>query len=216
LSCRLVICDLDGTLISASSELVFVLGLLRRGVLSWRVLCSFFMHYLKHPVRTVTEGRGWNRGYFRGLPVSVMMDEVHEDVPHLLTKVRPEVLQLLEERKAQGAAVCLLSASISPIVQAMAGALGFDCSRGSIPAVRNGRCTGNLVGQRPWGRAKVAPAIALMDHFRVKPEETMALGDSWSDRFVMNVCGEAMAVDPGGRLARLAAERGWGILADGK
>lgn len=213
MSCRLVVCDLDGTLISESSEVVFVKGLLRRGVLSWRVLFSFFCHYLRHPVRTFSEGRGWNRGYFRGLPVAVMMDEVHEDVPFLLTKVRPDVIKLLREKKAEGAAVCILSASISPLVQSITHALDMDCFRGSIPAVKNGKCTGNLVGQRPWGRAKVAPALALMDHFQVRPEDTLAIGDSWSDRFVMDLCGEAVAVDPGGRLAKLAVEKGWGIIA---
>lgn len=216
MNCKLVICDLDGTLISVSSEVVFVKGLLRRGVLSWRVLFSFFCHYLRHPVRTFTEGRGWNRGYFRGLPVSVMIEEVREDVPYLLGKVRPEVLELLSRMKKQGAVICILSASISPIVQAVARELDFHCFRGSIPAVKDGKCTGNLVGQRPWGRAKIAPAIALMDQYDVNPEETLAIGDSWSDRHVMGICGKAIAVDPGGKLTKLALERGWEILAGRK
>lgn len=216
MNCRLVVCDLDGTLISVSSELVFVKGLVRRGVLSWRVLFSFFRHYLRHPVRTYTEGRGWNRGYFRGLPVSVMMEEVHQDVPFLIKKIRPSVLEYMHQRKEQGAILCLLSASISPLVQAVARELDIHCYRGSIPAVKNGMCTGNLVGQRPWGRAKVAPALALMDQFKISPEETVALGDSWSDRFVMDVCGGAVVVDPGKRLAKLAGERGWEILAGKK
>lgn len=216
MNCRLVICDLDGTLISASSELVFVKGLFRRGVLSWRVLFSFFCHYLRHPVRTFTEGRGWNRGYFRGLPVTVMMEEVKEDVPYLLGKIRPEVMELLAEMQNRGAVTCLLSASISPLVQAVSRELGMSCFKGSIPAVKNGKCTGNLVGQRPWGRAKVAPALALMDHYGVAPEETLALGDSWSDRFVMEICGSAVAVDPGRRLAALAAEKGWETVAGRK
>jgi len=216
LNCRLVVCDLDGTLISVSSEVVFVKGLLRRGVLSWRVLFSFFCHYLRHPVRTFTEGRGWNRGYFRGLPVSVMIEEVKEDVPYLIKKVRPEVLELLTEMRARGAVICLLSASISPIVQAVARELDIHCFRGSIPAVKGGKCTGNLVGQRPWGRAKVAPALALMDQHGVSPEETLAIGDSWSDRHIMDICGAAVAVDPGGKLTKLARERGWKIFAGRK
>jgi phosphoserine phosphatase len=211
---RLVICDLDGTLVSVSSEFVFVKGLLRRKVLTPAVLYDFFRHYLRHPVRTFTEGRGWNRGYFRGLPVSVMMEEAANDVPFLLTRVRPEVLRILREEEREGAVICILSASISPIVQGVARELGFHCFRGSIPAVKRGRLTGNLIGQRPWGRAKVAPALALMDQYGVNPEETLALGDSWSDRFVMGICGDAVAVDPGRKLRALAAERGWRVVAE--
>lgn len=212
MNCKLVICDLDGTLISASSELVFVRGLLKRGVLSPDSLFNFFCQYLRHPVRTFTEGRGWNRGYFRGIPVSVIMEEVEEDVPCLLKKVRPEVLHYLRQKQDEGAVVCLLSASLSPLVQSISRSLGFHCFRGSIPAVRDGRFTGNLVGQRPWGRAKVALALALMDQYKVLPEESIALGDSWSDRFVMQVCGGAVAVDPGRKLMRIAEERGWKVI----
>lgn len=216
MNCRLVICDLDGTLISNSSEVMFVRGLLRRGVLSWNVLFSFFAHYLRHPVRTWTEGRGWNRGYFRGLPVRIMMDEVKQDIPVLLEKVRPEVLELLNGKRDEGAQIALLSASLSPLVQGIAHELGISCFRGSIPAVRKGRCNGHLVGQRPWGRAKVAPALAMMDQFGVHPEETLAVGDSWADRFVMRICGDAVAVDPGRKLEKLAIQRGWRILAPRK
>ena len=60
----------------------------------------------------------------------------------------------------------------------------------------------------------MAPALALMDQYGVNPEETLALGDSWSDRFVMGICGDAVAVDPGRKLRALAAERGWRVVAE--
>lgn len=145
-----------------------------------------------------------------------MIDEVREDVPYLLEKVRPSVIDFLTKKKNRGAVVCILSASISPLVQAVARELDIHCFRGSIPAVKNGKCTGNLVGQRPWGRAKVAPALALMDQYGVSPEETLAIGDSWSDRHVMDICGSAIAVDPGRKLSKLSLERGWEILAERK
>lgn len=212
MSNKVVICDLDGTLISVSSEVVFVRGLFKRGVLSFPLLWHFFCHYVRHPVRTVTEGRGWNRGYFSGLPVSVMMEEVEEDIPYLLNKVRPKVLDLLRAEQNQGAKICVLSASISPIVQSITKSLGFDCFRGSIPAVQNGKLTGHLIGQRPWGQAKVPPAIALLEQFRFAPDEALAIGDSWADRFVMQFCGDAVAVDPGRKLSKLAVEKGWRII----
>ena len=53
-----------------------------------------------------------------------------------------------------------------------------------------------------------------MDQYGVNPEETLALGDSWSDRFVMGICGDAVAVDPGRKLRALAAERGWRVVAE--
>lgn len=212
---RIVICDLDGTLISASSELEFVLGLLRRKVLSPAVIIRFLYHYLRHPIRTMQEGRGWNRGYFSGLPVEILHDEVKKCTPLLLKKVRPEVLEILNEHKENGAEIFILSASLSPLVQAISEGLGFKSFRGSIPVVRNGKCTGHLIGQRPYGKAKIPPARAIMDQMGIESSQAMALGDSWGDRFILDLCGSAVAVHPARKLRKLALQNGWRIL-DGR
>jgi len=215
LSTGVVICDLDGTLISVSSELEFVLGLFRRKVLSRAVVIRFLYHYLRHPIRTMQEGRGWNRGYFAGLPVDVLHDEVEDCTPHLLKKVRPEVLKVLNEHRQTGAEVFILSASLSPLVQAVAEGLGFKSFRGSIPVVKNGKCTGHLIGQRPYGKAKIAPAMAMMDQLGLEPSQALALGDSWGDRFILELCGSAIAVHPVRKLRKLAVQNNWTIL-DGR
>ena len=212
MSPRIVICDLDGTLISVSSELEFVLGLFRRNVLSRAVVIRFLYHYMRHPIRTMREGRGWNRGYFSGLPVEVLHAEVKECTPLLLKKVRPGVLNILNRHKAEGAEIFILSASLSPIVQAVTEGLGFNSFRGSIPVVRDGRCTGHLIGQRPYGKAKIPPALAMMGELGIDPSDALALGDSWGDRFILDLCGSAIAVHPVRKLRKLAVQKDWLIL----
>jgi len=212
LSTKLVICDLDGTLISVSSELDFVLGLFKRKVLSRAVVIRFLYHYFRHPIRTMREGRGWNRGYFSGLPADILKQEVKECVPHLLTKVRPEVLDILNRKKEDGAAIFILSASLSPIVQGIAEGLGFSSFRGSIPVVRDGKCTGHLIGQRPYGKAKIPPAQAMLEELNISFKDALALGDSWGDRFILEACGEAITVHPVRKLRKLARHNGWLIL----
>ena len=208
----IVICDLDGTLISVSSELEFVLGLFRRKVLSRAVVIRFLYHYLRHPIRTMREGRGWNRGYFSGLPVDVLHEEVKECTPLLLKKVRPGVLKILNRHKEEGAEIFILSASLSPLVQAIAEGLGFKSFRGSIPVVKSGKCTGHLIGQRPYGKAKIAPAVAIMDQLGIEPSQALALGDSWGDRYILDLCGSAIAVHPVRKLRKLAIQNDWLIL----
>lgn len=212
MSTKLVICDLDGTLISVSSELEFVLGLFRRKVLSRIVVIRFLYHYFRHPIRTMREGRGWNRGYFSGLPADVLEQEVKECVPYLLTKVRPAVLDILNRKKEDGAEIFILSASLSPIVQGIAEGLGFHFFRGSIPVVRDGKCTGHLIGQRPYGKAKIPPAVAMLEELNISAKDALALGDSWGDRYILETCGEAIAVHPVRKLRKLARHNGWLIL----
>lgn len=212
MSPRIVICDLDGTLISVSSELEFVLGLFRRNVLSRTVVIRFLYHYMRHPIRTMREGRGWNRGYFSGLPVEVLHDEVKACTPLLLKKVRPGVLKILNKHKDAGAEIFILSASLSPIVQAVTEGLGFKSFRGSIPVVKNGKCTGHLIGQRPYGKAKIAPALAMMSQLGITASDALALGDSFGDRFILDLCGSAIAVHPVRKLRKLAIQNDWLIL----
>lgn len=212
MSIRVVICDLDGTLISVSSEFEFVLGLFRDGILPRIIVTRFLYHYLRHPVKTILEGRGWNRGYFSGLPMTTIMEEVEVCVPKLLKKVRPEVLDLLRFHSDQGAQICILSASLSPLVQKITESLGFSCFRGSIPVVKDGICTGLLIGQRPFGRAKVPPAMAIMEQFGVDPSQVLAIGDSWADRFILEMSGSSVAVHPGRKLRKLAIKKGWRII----
>ncbi len=207
-----IFCDLDGTLISLSSELVFVRGLFRRKILSFSALWGFFRHYMRHPLRTVKEGKGWNRGYLKGLSPETVAEQAAIDLAALLDSVRPEVLEVLRHHAERGAEVCILSASLSPVVEAVTKALGFHCFRGSIPEISNGRLTGNLLGHRPWGRAKVPAAEALLDQFGKSWKDAMALGDSWSDRHVMEACRYGTAVAPGGRLRKLALKNNWRII----
>jgi phosphoserine phosphatase len=170
------------------------------------------LEYAGHPVKTIREGKGWNRGYLRGLSVSVLEEESSISTGLLIDMVRPSVLSLLKRMETEGSKIFLLSASIATLVHGIGQELGFSGSVGSVPQVHRGRCTGRLAGLRPWGADKVTAAGSLLDRLDVPALRTLAMGDSWSDRHLMDFCGGAVAVAPGGRLRALASERGWEII----
>lgn len=209
---RLVICDLDGTLIGGSSEKEFLLSLFRERALSPGKLIGFLFAYLAHPFRTFREGRAWNRTYLAGLSPDTVNETAVRLARRLTGAVRPDVAGRLRDYRSAGAQLVLLSASLEPLVREMASMNGFDGFRGSSPEVSRGRYTGRVSGNRPWGSAKVAVAGEIMRDAGVTPLETLALGDSYSDRHILALCAGAVAVHPKTRLKALAKKNGWTVL----
>lgn len=209
---RLVVCDLDGTLIEGSSEREFLLLLLRGGVMSAGGLLAFLMAYPAHPVRTVREGKAWNRRYLKGVPLEAVNSAAVSLAGRLERSIRPHVAARLRDYRTSGARLALLSASLEPLVREIAIANGFDMFRGSSPEVTGGVCTGRVTGIRPWGVAKVAAAREMILAAGSTPGETLALGDSYSDRHLFEMCARAVAVHPDTRLRALSQKRGWMVL----
>lgn len=209
---RLVVCDLDGTLIEGSSEKELLLMLHREKVLSPRKVLSFLCAYLVHPVRTWREGRAWNRTYLKGLSPETVNSCAVRLARRLDDTVRPDVVGKLREYHESGAELVLLSASLEPLVREFASRHGFDRFKGSSPEVSQGSFTGKVSGLRPWGVAKVSVAEGIMRDTGFTPLETLALGDSYSDRHLFEACGGAIAVHPDPRLKALAKRNDWMVL----
>jgi HAD superfamily phosphoserine phosphatase-like hydrolase len=212
LKAGLVICDLDGTLLSCSTEKELVRLMLRKRTLPAGNALRFIIAYLLHPAKTVREGKGWNREYLRGLSPKVVHESAELLLPVLKAAIVPEVAAILGEAVSGGARLYLVSASLEPLVSRIASLIGFHGFVGSVPEERGGRFTGGIRGPRPWGKAKADIGRSLMADEGVHPENTLALGDSVSDTHLMSECGQAIAVRPGRRMMRMAERNGWRVL----
>ncbi len=205
--------DLDGTLLSTSSEKYFLKHLLRKGILSPSAFFRFLFFYLLHPAQTIREGKGWNRNYLTGIPPEVIEREAAQCAKILLkSSFRDWTLQSIRELKSTRCETVLLSASLECIATGIAEDIPIDLIRASSPAVVNGRFTGRLNGLRPWGRNKTELMQTICDQRGIKPANCAAAGDSWADRFIMSECGCSIAVCPDRKLRKLAADRKWRIV----
>jgi len=212
----IVFVDLDGTLLSASSEKLFLAWLVRTGTVRPAALARFLAGYALHPLRTLREGKGWNRSYLRGLEAARILDLARrfggEELPGL---VRPWTADAVAGLVSRGWRAVLLSASLEPLASAAVGGIPFDDIVASRPAVSSGALTGLLEGPRPWGVSKARLAAGICASHGTDPLSCLAIGDSLSDRHLMLLCGRAVAVCPDAGLRRLAEERGWDVV-DGR
>jgi HAD superfamily phosphoserine phosphatase-like hydrolase len=208
-----VFVDFDGTLISRSSEKLFLRHLLRTGLVSPSALIRFLAGYLLHPARTAREGKGWNRAYLRGLSegeICTLAESFSRE--SLSGLLRPWTVQAVRDLSGRGWRVVLMSASLEMLASSMTRGMPFHGVVASRPQAVGGSLTGRLDGLRPWGIAKVELARRCCSEEGVDPASCLAIGDSWSDRHLMLFCGRGVAVCPDRKLVRLAAERGWDIV----
>ena len=126
---------------------------------------------------------------------------------------RPGALAALDEHRAQGHTLALLTTSSLYMAERVGEALGFDsllCSRFEVDA--GGRFTGRPDGELCFGEGKLHHAQALADALQVSLGDCVFYTDSVTDAPVLEVVGRPVAVNPDPRLRRLAARKGWTIV----
>ncbi len=210
---ELALVDLDGTLLSVSSEKRFLEHLVSKRLLTPGRLLSFGLGYFIHPVRTMMQGKGWNRGYLRGMPEETIRREaVLFSEKELCSRIRPEIADIVKNLSGGGCRIVLISASLVYLAEPVAHAVNADGVSASVPSVEDDMLTGELAGPRPWGREKAAIGRRICDREGIDPADCVVLGDSWADRHLMLMCGRAIAVHPARGLHRLALRKGWKVV----
>lgn len=205
--------DVDGTLISVSSERKFLEHLVRSGFLRIRHLVPFGLNYMAHPVITLREGKGWNRRYLRYMTRDRFIAEAQLFSEKFLSRmIRSPVAEKIRDLADRGCRIVLMSASLANLVEPLARDLPIDAVVASTPLFDRQTFTGKLAGPRPWGREKVAIARGLCAESGFQSSDCLAVGDSWSDRHLMLYCGRAIAVHPDGKLRRLAGRMNWQVV----
>lgn len=210
---RMYFVDLDGTLLSISSEKYFLKHLVKKGILAPAAFLRFLSFYVLHPGKTIREGKGWNRNYLTGIPPEVIKREATDCSDILLkSSIRDWTLQSINELKNAGCETVLLSASLRYIASGIAEKIPVDYVQASVPEILNGKFSGQLNGLRPWGMNKVVLMRRICEQKGVLPENCASAGDSWSDRFIMRESGRSVAVCPDRKLRKLALSKRWRIV----
>ena len=122
----------------------------------------------------------------------------------------------------QGHAIFLVTGTLEPLASAAALALilrlavrGITTSIG-ICATRleevNDQWTGRIVGEAMFGEAKVRAVRQIAAELNLDLGRCYAYGDSAHDRWLLEAVGQPAAVNPSGKLERIAMRRGWAIL----
>jgi len=209
--------DVDGTLSSSNIVLVF-LSLQRsrlKGVRWWGWFMAFLPKLLLYAALDMVDRTIFNIAFSRNYKGVTIQEMEAWKSGHARSfwekKTFPQAASEIGRRKQEGCLIVILSGGLYPFLQPLAERLGADALYASQPEIVNGVFTGNLVGYPMVDRYK---AFAVKDAARIlnlNRQDSYAYADSYSDRFFLEAVGKPVAVNPGRRLRKLAAQRSWPV-----
>ncbi len=211
--------DLDKTIIAASSTLMIGRPLYRAGLLTRRALMkagiaqiSYRMFGADHDQmerareEMMTIVKGWDRDQLR----EIARETVDEVVAPL---VFAEALFIIDDHLRQGRLVVIVSSSAEEIVEPLAAHLRVDRVIATKLAVDDaGHYTGEME-LYAYGEGKVDAIKEMAVREGISLEDSFAYSDSHTDLPMLEAVGHPLAVNPDRELAKIAAERGWEVLA---
>jgi HAD superfamily hydrolase (TIGR01490 family) len=209
--------DLDRTLIRRASVLALAGTFRRHGVISrWDMVKATVWQILftargadANAVRSAAED---GMRFLKGFSVEEMQTLVGEAMePVLRPLVYAEPLDLVQQHRARGERVYIVSATLQEIVQQIADDLGFDGAIGSTCEIRDGIYTGRSL-TAAYGENKATLVRQLAEAENLDLTASTAYSDSHTDVPFLEAVGHPVAANPDKELRRIARERGWPIL----
>ncbi len=209
--------DLDKTIIAKSSTLAFRRPFFAGGLINRRsVLRSAYAQFVFGLQGADHDQMERMRAYLSNLsagwPVQTVRDIVAETL-HLIVDplVYDEAVELIEDHRAAGRDVVIVSSSGSEVVEPIGEMLGADHIVATRMVVDDGRYTGGIEFYA-YGANKAQSARELAAQHGYDLAASYAYSDSETDIPLLEAVGHAFAVNPDRGLRRAAAERGWPVL----
>jgi HAD superfamily hydrolase (TIGR01490 family) len=210
--------DLDKTLMQGSSAFQFGRAAYRAGLMGRRQLLSDAIANVQFRLRGATDEsslalRERIAASLQGTRV-VDLERLGADVlAGILPRVYPQMLALAHEHQDQGRPAYIVTAASRELADILAQVLAFDGAIGSeLSEVADGVYTGQPTGVFVYRSGKAQAMRDLAEREGIDLQASYAYSDSESDLPMLEAVGHPVAVNPDGPLARIARERGWGVL----
>jgi len=215
---RLALFDLDNTLLSGDSDVLWCEFMMDKGLLDRGTFAARNAD-MEARYRAGTVGAEEFAGFYLGLLAGTAPQ--HWEAlrrQFLLTQVVPRVpdaaVRLVEQHLGAGDLVIMTTATSRFITELTATHFGIEHLLAIEPEVADGLFTGRSSGILNMREGKVERLHEWMaargDELRAF--QSTAYSDSINDLPLLEAVDEPVAVDPDPRLAAIAAQRGWRVL----
>lgn len=209
--------DLDKTIIARSSTLAFSRPFYEGGLLTRRaVMRSAYANFMFGAQGADHDQLERMRAYLTDLVTGWDVETVRQAVSETLHSiinplVYDEAVALIEEHRAAGRDVVIISASGSEVVEPIGELLGVRDVIATTLVHRDGRYTGE-VDFYAYGPNKAVAMEQLAAERGYDLSQSYAYSDSETDAPMLRAVGHPFAVNPDKALRRIAEENDWPIL----
>jgi putative phosphoserine phosphatase/1-acylglycerol-3-phosphate O-acyltransferase len=208
--------DLDGTLVAGFTGVLMTRDRLRRGQMGVGEFIGMVQAGLNHQLgRSEFEdliGKGARMLHGNSLSD---LDELGERlfVQHVQSRIYPEMRAIVLAHMARGHTVVLSSSALTVQVDPVARFLGIDnVLSNKFETDDDGLITGEVARPIIWGPGKARAVQAFAAENGIDLADSYFYADGDEDVALMYLVGNPRPTNPAGKLAAVAAKRGWPIL----
>jgi HAD superfamily hydrolase (TIGR01490 family) len=207
--------DLDHTILEDNSATHLVHEARQRGIMSKRLfryavwLSILYKLGIGNSTKMIIRMLSWLKG-LREDTINQLCEEIFSK--QIVNKIRPEILDTIQEHRSRNGAVVLLSSATEPICRPVSSYLKMDDLICSLLESHNGFLTGKTRGTLVYAREKETRLRSYCKEHGYNEAEAYYYGDSFTDEYVMSAVGHPVAVDPDKKLLRIAQRKNWKIL----
>jgi len=211
---RVHIFDVDNTIIRKTSTEYFVQIALKEKVIRFSQVRHLFIDWIKYKLaspnidfieNTVKKMAGLEKDVLERVSDSCFKKRIK---PNIFTGVKNIIEETLKKREK----VIFATSSFDFIIKPLEQFFGIEGSLACRLEYSQGKTTGNLVGYSFFGPKKKIAAAEWMESNSINPRNVSFYSDSYVDLPLLEYCGNPVAVNPDGILARKAKKCGWKIL----
>jgi putative phosphoserine phosphatase/1-acylglycerol-3-phosphate O-acyltransferase len=208
--------DLDGTLVAGFTGVIMTQDRLRRRQMSVGEFIGMVQAGLNHQLgRSEFEDLiGKGARMLRGNSVEDI-DELAERLfeQKIVGRIYPEMRELVRAHMARGHTVVLSSSALTVQVEPVARFLGIqNVLSNKFETDEHGQLTGEVLTPIIWGPGKARAVQAFSAKNGVDLSKSYFYADGDEDVALMYLVGNPRPTNPAGKLAAVAAKRGWPVL----
>ncbi|CAB4943298.1 unannotated protein [freshwater metagenome] len=210
--------DLDKTIIAKSSTLAFSREFQAGGLISRRAMLRsayaqfvFFTGGADHD--QMDKMRLFMSQLCAGWDVATVREIVHDTLNNIVEPlVYEEAVRLIEEHRAEGRDIVVVSASGAEVVEPIGQLLGADRVIATRMEIVDGKYTGEI-DYYAYAEEKARAIEHLSATIGYDLDECYAYSDSVTDVHMLEVVGHPYAVNPDRELRRIATAKDWPVLS---
>lgn len=213
----LALFDLDNTLIAGDSDHLwgdFLVSQGRVDATEHKALNTHFYDQYKNGELNIDEYLTFALGPMTGMTKETLAPLQQQFVrDHIEPILLDAAFALLEQHRALGDTLVIITATNTLVTQPIADRLGVEHLIGCEAEITGGRYTGKPTGVPSFAQGKVARIQTWCEENKKSMENAVFYSDSHNDLPLLRTVDRAVAVDPDDRLREEAVRRGWDVIS---
>jgi HAD superfamily hydrolase (TIGR01490 family) len=213
----LALFDLDNTLIAGDSDHLwgdFLVSQGRVDATEHKALNAHFYDQYKNGELNIDEYLAFALGPMTGMTKEALVPLQRQFIQdHIEPILLDAAFALLEQHRALGDTLVIITATNTLVTQPIADRLGVEHLIGCEAEIIEGCYTGKPKGVPSFAQGKVSRIRTWCEENKKSMENAVFYSDSHNDLPLLRTVDRAVAVDPDDRLREEAVRQGWNVIS---